>query len=182
MKDGIRVLGIDDAPSARSDDETFLTGVVYRGTEFIEDIKTESIRVDGEDATEKVISLYNNCNNPGQIKAVLTDGISFAGFNLVDIQEISEELGKPVIAVTANEPNKEDFRQAMERSDNYDERFERFAPHKEIELEDGKCFIQFAGCDFEDAEKIVTNSIIHGLVPEPIRVAHMIGRGMRFRN
>lgn len=70
----------------------------------------------------------------------------------------------------------------MKRSDNYDERFENFAPHEEIELEDGKCFIQFAGCTRKDAEKIVKNSVIHGLVPEPIRVAHMIGRGMRFRD
>lgn len=182
MKEGIRVLGIDDAPSKRTDKQTFLTGVVYRGTEFIEDIKTENIQVDGEEATEKVVSLYRKCNNPRQIKAVLIDGISFAGFNIVDIEEVSEEIEKPVIAVTANEPDKKRFRQAMKRSDNYDERFESFAPHEEIELEDGKCFIQFTGCSKDDAEKIVKNSVIHGLVPEPIRVAHMIGRGMRFRD
>ena len=87
MKQGIRLLGIDDAPSKRNEDETFLTGVVYRGTEFIEDIKTEKVAVDGEDSTERVIRLFNKCNNPRQIKAILTDGISFAGFNLVDIQK-----------------------------------------------------------------------------------------------
>lgn len=182
MKSGIRVLGIDDAPSERTDEETFLTGVVYRGTEFIEDIKTENIQVDGNDATEKVISLYKKCNNPRQIKAVLVDGISFAGFNLVDIERISEETERPVIAVTSNEPNRDDFRQAMKLSDNYDERFEGFAPHEEIELEDGCCFLQFAGCSREDAEEIVKKSILHGLVPEPIRVAHMVGRGMRFND
>ena len=182
MKQGARILGIDDAPSKREEDETFLTGVVYRGTEFIEDIKTEEIKVDGEEATQRVISLFNKCNNTGQIKAVLTDGISFAGFNLVDIQRFSEETGKPVVAVTANEPNKEDFRRAMENSGNYDEKFEDFAPHEEVELKDGKCFIQFAGCDRDEAEKVVKTSIIHGLVPEPIRVAHMIGRGVYFRD
>jgi len=182
MKEGIRILGIDDAPSERTDEQTFLTGVVYRGTEFIEDIKTENIRVDGEYATDKVISLYLKCNNPRQIKAVLIDGISFAGFNLVDIEEVSEEIEKPVIAVTSNEPDKESFRQAMKNSDNYDERFESFAPYEEIELSDGKCFIQFTGCSKEDAAQIVKNSVIHGLVPEPIRVAHMVGRGIHFRD
>lgn len=180
MKEGIRILGIDDAPSERTDKETFLTGVVYRGTEFIEDIKKEEITVDGENATGKVISLYRKCNNPRQIKAVLTDGISFAGFNLVDIHEISEEIGKPVITVTSNKPNKDDFRKAMRRSDNYDERFEKFEAHEGMELEDGTCFIQFAGCNKDDAEKIIRNSVINGLLPESIRVAHMIGRGMRF--
>lgn len=131
---------------------------------------------------QRVISIFNKCNNPSQIKAILTDGISFAGFNLVDIKQVSKETNIPVIAVTSNEPDKEGFRKAMECSDNYDERFEKFAPHKEVELKDGKCFIQFAGCNKDEAEKIVKNSVIHGLVPEPIRIAHMIGRGMRFRD
>lgn len=182
MKDGIRVLGIDDAPSERTDKETFLTGVVYRGTEFIEDIKSISVTVDGEDATEKVIELFSKCNNPRQIKAVLTDGISFAGFNIVNVERISGEIDKPVIAVTPNKPDREEFRRAMRRSDNYDERFEDLPEHSVIELEDGECYIQFAGCSQKDAEQIVRNSIIHGLVPESIRVAHMIGRGMRFRD
>lgn len=182
MKEGIRVLGIDDAPSERSDINTFLTGVVYRGTEFIEDIKSIDVVVDGEDATEKVVSLYFNCNNPRQIKAILLDGVSFAGFNFVDIHEVSERIEKPVIAVTPNEPDKEIFRNAMESSGNYDERFESLDPHESIELEDGSCFIQYSGCDKRDAETIVKNSIIHGLVPEPIRVAHMIGRGILFRD
>lgn len=181
MKDGIRILGIDDAASERTDEQTFLTGVVYRGTEFIEDIKSVSIDVDGEDATGKVVELFNRCNNPRQIKAVLTDGISFAGFNLVDIGKVSEEIGKPVIAATPNKPSKEDFRSAMQRSDNYDERFEEFPEHTEVELEDGKCYIQFSGCREREAERIVRKSVIHGLVPEPVRVAHMIGRGVRFR-
>jgi len=113
MKEGIRVLGIDDAPSKRTDEQTFLTGVVYRGTEFIEDIKTENIRVDGEESTQKVISLHGKCNNPGQIRAVLIDGISFPGSNIVDIEKVSEEIEKPVITVKADKPDKEEFRNAL---------------------------------------------------------------------
>lgn len=179
MKDGIRVLGVDDAPSQRSDEETFLTGVVYRGTEFVEDIRAVPVDVDGEDATERVIRLFQMCNNPRQIKAVLTDGISFAGFNLVDIREVSDEIDKPVIAVTSNEPDRDDFRDAMRRSGNYDEKFEEMPDYATVQLQEGNCYIQFAGCNREEAERIIRKSIIHGLVPEPIRVAHMIGRGMR---
>jgi endonuclease V-like protein UPF0215 family len=176
MKTGIRVLGIDDAAFEFDDRETFLTGVVYRGTEFIEDIRTAPIQVDGEDATGKVIELFRSCNNPRQIKAILLDGISFAGFNLVDIEEVAEELEKPVIVVTANEPDREDFRATMERTGNYDEVFEKFEEAREIELEDGTAYIQCWGTDIESARRVVKNSVIHGLVPEPIRVAHMIGR------
>lgn len=181
MKDGIRVLGIDDAAFDLEDDETFLTGVVYRGTEFIEDIRTVSINVDGYDATGKVVELFEKCDNPRQIKAILVDGISFAGFNIVDIQEVHERTGKPVIAVTGNEPDRERFREAMEKSGNPDERFEEIMEPEELELKDGTVYIQRAGISRENAFQAVKNSTIHGLVPEPVRVAHMVGQGFQDR-
>lgn len=176
MKPGIRVLGIDDASFNFEDEATFLTGVVYRGTEFIEDIVSTEIEVDGEDATARVIELYDQVQNSKQLKAIMVDGISFAGFNLVDIEHVNEETGEPVIAVSATEPDREDFRNTMERTGNFDENFENLEDAKRIELKDGVAYIQFAGISFEDAEQIVKNSTIHGLTPEPIRVAHMIGR------
>lgn len=176
MKSGIRVLGIDDAAFEFDDRETFLTGVVYRGTEFIEDIVTFPVTVDGEDATSSVTELFNGCKNSVQIKAILLDGISFAGFNIVDIEKVVEETGKPVVAVTSNEPRKEDFRDTMQRTGNFDEKFEDFDDARELELKDGKVYIQFSGIGFEQAAEIVRKSTIHGLAPEPIRVAHMIGR------
>lgn len=179
MKDGARVLGVDDASFSFEDNETFLTGVVYRGTEFIEDIKTVPIGVDAENATEKLIGLHEKCNNPGQIKAVLTDGISFAGFNIIDLKKASEEIGKPVIAVTKNRPDREDFRETMERTGNYDERFEELEEPVEVELKDGKAYIQFSGCTEAEAKEFVRSSILHGQVPEPVRVADLIGTGMR---
>lgn len=179
MKDGVRILGVDDASFSFEDKETFLTGVVYRGTELIEDIKTVPIKVDAEDASEKLVKLYNSCNNTRQIKAVLSDGISFAGFNIIDLDEVSEQIGKPVIAVTKNRPNRKDFRQTMKRTGNYDKKFEKLRKPVEVNLEDGKAFIQFSGCNEGEAKEFVEKSIIHGQVPEPVRVADLIGSGFR---
>ncbi|MFB6145254.1 MAG: DUF99 family protein [Candidatus Nanohaloarchaea archaeon] len=176
MKTGIRVLGIDDAAFSFNDEETFLTGVVYRGTEFIEDIRRIDVDVDGYDATEKVIGLYRKCNNPRQIKAVLTDGVSFAGFNIVDIVKVSEEIDTPVVAVTSNKPDRKRFRNAMERSGNYDEKFEKLGDFETLELKDGELYFQYSGCDRKDAEQMIKKSTIHGLTPEPVRVAHIIGQ------
>ena len=179
MKDGARILGVDDASFSFEDDETFLTGVVHRGTEFIEDIKTVPIGIDQENATEKLIQLHNSCNNTGQIRALLVDGISFAGFNIIDLEKASQELGKPVIAATKNRPDRDDFRQTMEKTGNYDEKFEELEQPSEVDLKDGKAFIQFSGCEKEEAKEFFKASIIHGQVPEPIRVADLIGSGMR---
>lgn len=179
MKTGIRVLGIDDGAFDFEDSSTVLTGVVYRGTEFIEDIVMGEVSVDGEDATEKVLRLFDRCNNPRQIKAVLIDGISFAGFNIVDIRRLARETGKPVIAVTSNRPDREKFKQVMERTGNPDSKFDALDEPEEIGLKDGTVFVQFEGADIEQVKQIIENSTIHGLTPEPIRVAHLIGKAVK---
>ncbi len=177
-KKGIRVLGIDDGAFEFEEEETFLTGVVYRGTEFIEDIAITKVDVDGYDATESVLQLFERCQNHDQIKAVLIDGISFAGFNIVDIDEVWEKTGKPVVAVTSNRPDRESFRETMERTDNVDERFEKFGDPEEVGLKDGEVFVQYRGAELDEVRGFVRASTIHGLSPEPIRVAHMIGKAM----
>jgi hypothetical protein len=137
------------------------------------------IVVDGEDSTSSVIDLYRKCNNPGQIRAVLVDGIAFAGFNVVDIEKVAEEIDLPVLAVTPNRPDREDFRAAMERSGNSSEAFEKLDEPSEYRASDGTVYFQYAGCSEDKARKIVRYSLLQGLVPEPIRVAHMIGRSFR---
>jgi Uncharacterized conserved protein len=104
VKAGARVLGIDDTGHSLDDPDTKIVGVVYRGTEFIEDVRFGEVEVDGDDATQKVIGLHERCKNTEQIAAVIVDGISVAGFNLIDITDVSSTLGKPVIASTPNQP------------------------------------------------------------------------------
>lgn len=175
MKDGIRILGIDDAAFNFEDNSTFLTGVVYRGTEFIEEIETIEIGVDSEDASKKVGCLYNKFNTI-QIKAILLDGISFAGFNIADLEEIADQTEIPVIAVTKNQPDREKFRKTMKETENYDKAFEKLGQVKKVELPEGEVFIQFSGCSEDEAEEFIRMSTLNGLIPEPIRVADMLGR------
>lgn len=179
MKDGARVLGVDDASFSLEEDETLLIGVVYRGTEFIEDIKMNKVEIDGEDSTERLLELHELCNNPLQIKAVLTDGISFGGFNVLNLEKASKTLEKPVIAVTKNRPDRDNFRDTMKRTGNYEEVFESLEEPFELELEEGRIFIQFSGCSREKAEEIVRASVLQGQVPEAVRVADRIGSGVR---
>ncbi len=175
MKSGTRFLGIDDASHEKfSDTETYLVGVAYRGTEFIKDIRKTKIQVDGGDATEKVIKLYNSAE-ASAIGCILLDGISFAGLNIVDLEKIHNETGVPVVSVTKNQPDREKFYEALEIVGNEDGFWELEDP-EELELSDGKVYLQYAGISKEGAKDAVEKSIIHGQVPECIRVADMIGR------
>lgn len=174
MKPGTRFLGIDDSSHDKFNDETAsLVGVTYRGTEFIEDIRKTQVEMDGGDATDRVLELYRTAE-ASEIGYILLDGISFAGLNTVDLEEIHDETGKPVIAVTKNRPDREKFYEALEIVGNEDGFWELDDPVK-LELKDGETFLQFAGCTEEEAKEAVRNSTIHGLTPEPIRVADMIG-------
>jgi endonuclease V-like protein UPF0215 family len=175
MKSGTRFLGIDDSSHDKfSDSETFLVGVTCRGTEFIEDIRKTKIQIDGGDATDKVIELYRSAE-ASTIGCILLDGISFAGLNIVDLEEIAEETGVPVVGVTKNKPDREKFYEALEIVGNEDGFWEMPEPET-VQLEDGEIFIQYAGIDSEDAQEAVEISTLHGLTPEAIRVADMIGR------
>jgi hypothetical protein len=178
MKEGIRVLGVDDAAFELEDSSTELVGVVYRGTQFIEDIKLSSVTVDGEDSSESVVELFERCNNTDHIQAVLVDGISFAGFNVVDLEMVSEKTGLPVIAVTSNRPDREDFRQTMERNGSSSEAFERLEEPSELEVEAGTVYYQYAGTGKREARDYLRYTLLQGLTPEPVRVAHMIGRAL----
>ncbi|MFB6245275.1 MAG: DUF99 family protein [Candidatus Nanohaloarchaea archaeon] len=174
MKSGTRFLGIDDSSHDKfSDSEAFLVGVAYRGTEFVEDIRKTGIEIDGGDATEKIIELYESAE-ASTVGCILLDGISFAGLNIVDLEKVTEETGVPVVAVTKNEPDREKFYEALEIVGN-EEGFWEMEDPETVELEDGEVYVQYAGTDFDGARETVEISTLHGLTPEAIRVADMIG-------
>ena len=175
MKEGIRILGVDDSAFSIEHEESVITGVVYRGTEFIEEIVSAKVKVDGNDADEKLLQLFNACSNHKQIKVILVDGLSFAGLNPIDIRKISRETGKPVIAVTANQPDREKFKEALENNGKKTEHLQKLDGYSKENLEDGPIYFQYAGTNRQNAVEYIKKSIINGRTPEPIRVAHMIG-------
>ena len=162
MKKGSRFLGIDDAPLEKEK----IVGVLYRGTEFIEQLETLEVEKDSGEGTNQVLELYNKFNS--YIEAVLVDGISFAGFNVIDIEFLSKITGKPFIAVTGNRPDRKKFSEAMEKLGlSFD--MEKLPEVHEVELSTGRCFIQFSGCSLEEAEDVLEASTIQGNIPECIR-------------
>lgn len=175
MKEGDRVLGIDDASFSSEDEKAYVVGVVYRGNETVEDIRFSTAEVDGEDAAEAIKEIHGSCNNPDHIKAVLIDGLCLAGFNFVDIEKLSEELSKPVIAVTSNRPGRESFKDGLRNAGKDPSIVEGLPEAEEIESERGSIYIQRAGVKLPEAREILDKTSINGLTPEPIRVADLIG-------
>ena len=63
-------------------------------------VRVGRIEVDGRDANKVLVSLLRGL----RYDMVMLSGVSFGGFNAVDIATLSKDLQKPVIAITGERP------------------------------------------------------------------------------
>lgn len=182
IKNEIRILGVDDAPFDKfRDEKTSLIGAVFRGGGYLEGVLKKEIEVDGDDATEKIVEMVNTTRHKGHLRVLMLSGITFGGLNIVDIERLYEETGLPVIIVTRRLPDLSAMKKAIVHVANAEEKIRRLlAAGKlfEIEMDRKKVVIQKIGLSLEDARDIVKLSTVRGLIPEPIRVAHIIASGI----
>ena len=100
----IRILGFDDSPFDAHDKTVDIIGVIYRGGNFLDGVLKTEVEVDGMDATDKLVSLVNSTRHKQQLKVLMSDGITFGGFNLVDIKDLNEKTNLPVIVINRKHP------------------------------------------------------------------------------
>lgn len=156
-----------------------LAAVLFRNAK-IENIKITKITVDGLDATKKLAEILSEW----EFAAVLLAGVSFAGFNLVDPTIIHEEFGKPVIIISRKKPDNKAVKLALKRHfEDWKTRWEVFKRlgliHKIIvSAGEPPIYVETVGVDFGWAYNLIRALSICGRVPEPIRVARLIARGL----
>ena len=110
----------------------------------------------------------------------MLDGITFAGFNTVDIKEIYEKTKLPVIVVNRKEPNFKSFISVLKKMPNAEKRLkcvENAGPVYWVNVKDKRICFQCYGMEKEDASKVIKESSTMSLIPEPLRVAHLIATG-----
>lgn len=184
IKTEIRVLGIDDGYFVpHSTGTAAVVGVVYRGVHWFEGVMHTTINIDGLDATEKISAMIKNSIYYGEIRVVLLDGITFGGFNVIDITKLSQLIELPVISVVRDKPNFKEIKSALRNLQDYEKRWramkcagDLFAV--ETRVGENPVYVQIAGISREDAEKILKLLSARSIVPEPLRVAHLIASGL----
>lgn len=184
IKPEIRVLGIDDGDFIpRTKDLVDVVGVVFRGGYWLEGVMHTEIEVDGMDATEKIVDMIKSSPHYDQIRVVVLDGITFAGFNVVDIKELFKRVGLPAIAIVREKPDLKEIREALRNLPEYEKRWTTIKnTGKLIKVQKRKAkeavYMQVAGISEENAKKIVRNTSTRSNVPEALRVAHIIASGL----
>ena len=110
----------------------------------------------------------------------MLDGVTYAGFNPIDIQLIFDETALPVIVFMRTRPDFEKIELALLHLPEKEKRWE-IIQHAGTIYEgegDNPFCIQFCGIDKDSAFKIVRLTTTHSNIPEPLRVAHLIATGV----
>ncbi len=181
IKPEIRIIGIDD--SSLHTDRVMIVGAVFRGGEWLDGVLRSHITKDGTDATDTIIRMVTNSKHFGQVRVLMLDGITYAGFNVVDITAVFEKSGIPVIVVMRDYPDFDRIRAALEHLSDPGPRWDVIKRageiHKVTTREGGNpVYLQHCGIELEDAREIVRMSSTHSNIPEPLRAAHLIATGI----
>ena len=179
VKPQIRVVGFDDGTFSFSSklerDRTILVGVFMKGSQEVVGVLSRWITVDGSDATDAMVDAIVNSRFK-DLRVILLKGITYAGFNVVDLERLHGETGLPVIVVVRKRPNLWAMEEAFRK--HFPDAEERIALLRKapplVELVPGKLYLQCVGLDTETASEIVRVATRTGLIPEPLRLAHMI--------
>lgn len=184
VKPEIRVLGVDDGVFVpHSKGVATVVGVVYRGGYWLDGVMRTEVEIDGMDATEKIASMITASPHYGQLRVVMLNGVTFAGFNMVDIKKLFERVRLPVITVTREKPDFDDIRRALRNLPEYENRLEAMENAGkliEVHTRDAEqvVYVQIVGISEKDAEKILKSTSTRSSIPEALRVAHIIASGL----
>ena len=133
--------------------------------------------------------MVNKSRNKGQLSVIMIDGIAFGGLNIIDINEVSARTRLPVMTIIRKMPDLAKMKKAIKHVDDSEiksklldkagEIYQYDIENKALGSKTGKVYFQTAGISKKEAEKVLKLTIIHGLIPEPIRIAHIIGSGIK---
>lgn len=177
MKPITNVVGFDDAPfdpAHRAD--VRVVGAVFARTR-LDGVVAGKVRRDGVNATDTLIALVAGSKFRGHVRAVLLQGIALAGFNVVDIHRLAETLGVPVVVAVRRQPRMALVEAALQRTPGGARKSRLIAaagPSERL----GSLWVQHVGIDRAQTAAMLAATTLHGNVPEPLRVAHLIAGGV----
>jgi len=184
VKPEIRILGIDDgAFQPHTKGVVDVVGVVFRGGYWLDGVMRTEVEIDGMDATEKIASMMMNSPHYEQLRVVVLNGVTLAGFNVVDLKELFGKTGLPVIAVAREKPDFDEIRKALENLPKSGRRWkaiENAGRLIEVQTRNAEepVYVQFVGISESDARRILKKTSTRSNIPEALRVAHIIASGL----
>jgi uncharacterized protein len=178
------VIGFDDAPFPRTHrGDILLVGMVCSRTR-LDGVLASRIRRDGQNSTTKMIAMVRGSQFTRHVQAVLLQGIAVGGFNVVDVWGLHRELGVPVLVVCRKLPNHAAIERALFRgapgggpipgAARKWRLIEAAGPMEPLR----SLYVQRVGLTRSEAGELVRVTTLHGNLPEPLRLAHLVAGGV----
>ena len=183
-KKGLRGLVIAESFTQNSK-KSILAGVVMRRDFLIDGFVFGKATLEGDDATETILSMYKKLNRP-DISYLLISGIIISMYNIIDLKKISQSLGLPVIGVTYQDS--EGIEEAIRHHfpNSYESKLKEY---QELENRDKitlhtsyDIYIRKEGCTLSDVKHLLDELTLQGSFPEPLRVAQLLAKTLLSTN
>ncbi len=172
------VVGFDDAPFERGHrGDVPVIGAVFAGGR-LEGVLSTKVRRDGTNATTRLAECLAGARFRPQLQAILLQGIALAGFNVVDLEGLHRDTGLPVLVVARRAPDLRAIRRALlDHVPGGARKWRLIEAAGPMEPLSG-VHVQRCGLSLAEAEGLLVALQIHGRLPEPLRVAHLIAGGV----
>ncbi len=177
-KAGIRTLGISESFIKGKSKKSVLAGVVMRGDMTIDGFSFGHATVGGMDSTASMIELYCRLKRE-DVNLLMLNGCIISWFNIVDLHQLCEETGRPVICVTYEESEGID-RYIKEYFGDWETRIavcRKNGDRTKVALHTGQqIFVRFVGIEEDTGRRVLDRFTREGGVPEPLRISKILAR------
>jgi endonuclease V-like protein UPF0215 family len=179
----ICLLGVEDGSfraDERSAPQLSLLCCVEMCSGRVEGVRLTRIEVDGFDATERLLEVLEGVD----VDAIILGGITFAGFNMVDPSAVNRATGIPVIVYSGKMPDSEEMLRALRRHfPDWERRWRVVEGLGEIHSTTPRpgeppIFFEVVGASPDWAKEVLRNTAVISRIPEPVRVAGLVARGL----
>lgn len=192
VKEKTPVIGIDDGGfdrdliSSATANLIPVFGVIMKGAAYVDGIIQCEIQKDDPNPTRALSQMLLASNHKPQLQAILFQGITIGGFGIIDIREIFDRTGIPVIVILRKVPNFKKIHLALQNNlPDADKRWNLILKaEKPLKIQSQPdLFLQLAGIRPDDAALLIRKCTKVGVIPEALRIAHFIGASnYRFQN
>ena len=177
-KKGLRGLAIAESFKPNSIKSIF-SGIVMRRDFVIDDFVFGSATLEGDDATDTILNMYDELQRP-DISYVLISGLIVSMYNIIDIKKLFDVIKIPIIGVSYNDSKgienslKHHFPNSSESKI---QAYQQLGVRQKITLGTSHdIFVRTEGCIISDVKHLLDDLTLHGSIPEPIRVSQLLAK------
>jgi len=177
-------IGIDDGPflSRRLGGSTAPLVVAQLNGPHLVKARVGRISVDGLDATAVASRLLGSLQL--RDSPILLAGATYAGFNIINPRVLQRRFRTPTIVVVGSRPNNRAVKRALVRHFlDWRKRWRilsSLGPLRQLRTfqNENPIFYEAFGCRHDEARRILTEWAYVSRIPEPLRVAGLVARGL----